>query len=243
MPILFSFGAFLATMAGGYFALRHQHRLLAIMSFSAGVLLGVVALDLLPEISDLAYSQGIDMHSLMVTALIGFLVIFLLEKLAIIHGERMHGDAHHHHHVGVVGASGLVFHSLLDGVAIGVGFQAGQGVGVLVLIAVLAHDFADGLNTVTFLLATKNHPRRALGFLVLDALAPIVGAALTLFVRFPPNWIAFQLAFFAGFLLYMGAADLLPHSHEEVRGSRVALTVLGVVVSGGLLLMLQRLGG
>src|SRR5919201_861168 len=92
--------------------------------------------------------------------LAGGVAIFLLEKLTIIHREKQHDAPGHHHHVGLVGAIGLSFHSFLDGLAIGVGFKAGASVGVIVLLAVVAHDFADGLNTVTFMLATRNNPTR-----------------------------------------------------------------------------------
>ena len=96
------------------------------------------------------------------TVIFGFLGIFLLEKMTIIHSEKQHDAPGHHHNVGLVGAIGLSFHSFLDGLAIGVGFQAGTKVGFVVLLAVVAHDFADGLNTVTFMLATRNSRWRTL---------------------------------------------------------------------------------
>ena len=55
----------------------------------------------------------------MLTLIMGFLAIFLLEKLTIIHGEKQHDAPGHHHNVGLVGAIGLSFHSFLDGLAIG----------------------------------------------------------------------------------------------------------------------------
>src|SRR2546421_308714 len=70
----------------------------------------------------------------------------------------------------------LSFHCCLDGLAIGVGFKAGTSVGVIVLLAVVAHDFADGLNTVTFMLAARNSPVRTIALLVVDAAAPVAGA-------------------------------------------------------------------
>jgi zinc transporter ZupT len=103
-----------------------------------------------------------------------------------------------------------------------------EAVGVIVAVAVIAHDFADGLNTVSLMLAHHNTTRRAIGMLALDALAPIAGAATTLFFELPPNILVLYLGFFAGFLLYIGAADILPQAHSEQSSSlTIALTCLG----------------
>lgn len=224
--------AFVMTLAGGAFALRYQRYLHAIMAFSAGLLVGVVFLDLVPEIVDTAHAAAIDIRSLMLTLLAGFLAIFLLEKLTIIHSEKSHDAPGHHHNVGLAGAVGLSFHSFLDGVAIGVGFQAGTEVGLVVLVAVLAHDFADGLNTVTFMLATKNSRWRTTALLVVNALAPVAGALLATVWHIEPRMLAFQLAFFAGFLLYLGASDLLPHVHERPRFALIFSTLCGLAIAG-----------
>ena len=231
--------AFAMTLAGGAFAFRYQRSLKVIMAFSAGLLIGVVFLDLVPEIAELSHESSIDMRGLMIVLICGFMAIFLLEKLTIIHSEKTHGEAGHHHAVGLAGAIGLSFHSFLDGLAIGVGFQAGKEVGFVVLAAVLAHDFADGLNTVTFMLATRNSRWRTIGLLVVDASAPVLGALLANVLRIDPVMLAYQLAFFAGFLLYFGASDLLPQVHDRPRFTLISSTVAGLLVAW---LIVQALG-
>jgi ZIP family zinc transporter len=224
--------AFVMTLAGGAFAFRYQRHLHAIMAYSAGLLIGVVFLDLVPEIVEIAHHEAVPTRSLMVTLIAGFMAIFLLEKLTIIHSEKTHGEPGHHHTVGVMGAMGLSFHSFLDGLAIGVGFQAGQEVGFVVLFAVLAHDFADGLNTVTFMLATRNSRWRTGALLAVDALAPVAGALLANYLRIEPRFLAYQLAFFAGFLLYLGASDLLPQVHLRPRFTLIISTIAGLATAG-----------
>ncbi len=223
--------AFFMTLAGGWFAFRHQRSLHAIMAFSAGLLIGVAFLDLIPEIAETAQREGMSLHGLMLVMMAGFVAIFLLEKLTIIHSEKTHDAPGHHHHVGLAGAIGLSFHSFLDGVAIGVGFQAGSDVGFVVLLAVLAHDFADGLNTVTFMLATRNSRWRTVALLIVNALAPVAGALLATVLQIEPRNLAYQLAFFAGFLLYLGASDLLPHGHERPRFTLVFSTLAGLATA------------
>src|SRR5947209_16579294 len=160
MSALYALAAFAMTLAGGAFAFRYQRYLLYIMAFSSGLLIGVAFLDLIPEVAALAREHAIDIRSLMLTVIGGFLAIFLLEKLTIIHSEKQHDAPGHHHNVGLVGALGPSFHSSLDGLAIGVAFEAGTKAGFIVLLAVVAHDFAPGLNTVTFTPATRNTRRQ-----------------------------------------------------------------------------------
>src|SRR5712692_4329891 len=232
MSALYALAAFAMTLAGGAFAFRYQRYLLYIMAFSSGLLIGVAFLDLIPEVSALALLHTIDIRGLMLTVIAGFLAIFLLEKLTIIHSEKQHDAPGHHHNVGLVGALGLSFHSFLDGLAIGVAFEAGPRTGFVVLLAVVAHDFADGLNTVTFMLATRNNAFRTGMLLLVDALAPVVGALCAGLLRLEPRIVAFQLSFFAGFLLYLGASDLLPQVHERPKAGLIAFTIAGLLTAG-----------
>ena len=239
MPALYALAAFAMTLAGGAFALHYRRYLLYTMAFSSGMLIGVAFLDLLPEVAEISFHDGIPIRWLMGTVIAGFVAIFLLEKLTIIHSEKQHDEPGHHHHVGLVGAIGLSFHSFLDGLAIGVGFQAGTSVGIVVLLAVIAHDFADGLNTVTFMLASHNSRWRTIALLVVDAVAPVLGALAAGMFNIAPRVVAYQLAFFAGFLLYLGASDLLPQVHARPRRTLIACTMLGLVTAGLLVCALQ----
>lgn len=241
MSAVWAISAFVMTLAGGAFAFRYQRYLLYIMAFSSGVLVGVVFLDLLPEVVSIAQQTSSDIRGLMVVLIFGFLGIFLMEKLTIIHSEKQHDAPGHHHHVGLVGAIGLSFHSFLDGLAIGVGFKAGTEIGIVVLLAVVAHDFADGLNTVTFMLATRNSQWRTATLLVIDAIAPVLGALAANVLRIEPRMLAYQLSFFAGFLLYLGASDLLPQVHERPRAALILSTIAGLVAAGLIVYSLERL--
>ncbi|HLJ73106.1 MAG TPA: ZIP family metal transporter [Thermoanaerobaculia bacterium] len=239
MPAVYALSAFFMTLAGGAFAFRYQRYLLYIMAFSSGLVIGVAFLDLMPEVVATAFHEGIEIRTLMLTVVVGFVTIFLLEKLTIIHSEKQHDAPGHHHHVGLVGAIGLSFHSFLDGLAIGVGFSASAQTGFVVLMAVVAHDFADGLNTVTFMLATKNNPVRTAVLLFVDAIAPVAGAFCAGLLRLDPSIVAFQLSFFAGFLLYLGASDLLPQVHQQTRLVLIAFTVGGLATAAAVVYALQ----
>ena len=236
---------FVSTGLGGLFALRHRDRLHLILGFTAGVILGVVAFDVLPEIADLAGRTGTDFKVPMVALAGGFLFFHGLEKWLLVHfaheaeyaGHR-HRPARqagrHHESLGVASALALAGHSLTDGVAIGLAFQVSHNVGFAVAIAVIGHDFADGLNTVALMLTHGNDRRRALGMLLLDAVTPVAGAALTLLFTVPDRGLLIYLGVFAGFLLYIGASDILPEAHADHPSlATLSLTIVGAGVIYG----------
>jgi zinc transporter ZupT len=226
---LVSLGTFFSTLLGGLFALRNRKRLHLIMGFTAGVLVGLVAFDLLPEIFRLIHEQRLDSVGPMLALVGGFLLFHIAEKSMLIHrGDTEEYTDNKHPTVGVLSAVALSGHSFLDGVGIGLGFQVNAAVGIVVAIAVVAHDFSDGLNTVTLMLINHNTSRRALGLLLLDAIAPVLGALSTLFFSIPNAWLPLYLGAFAGFLLYIGASDILPEAHSErSTPTTLLLTVLG----------------
>ncbi len=232
MPIVVACLTFVSTFLGGLFGLRYKDRLHLILGFTAGVIMGVIAFDIFPEIINLVNELGINSTFPMLALITGFLVFHIFEKTLLIHHEQEESYGHHKHPtVGALSALALIGHSFMDGVGIGLGFQISSTVGLLVAVAVIAHDFSDGLNTVSLVLIHKNTNKRALQFLFLDAFAPVVGAVSTLFIIFPKNFLVIYLGFFAGFLLYIGASDILPEAHSEHSSYKtILMTILGVLV-------------
>ena len=231
-------GAFGATMAGGLLALKLRDRLHLLLGFSAGAVLAVAFFDLLPEALKLSTAGPSDILAM---AALGFFAYTVLDRLILLH---MHDDGHAHEMRslarGWAGAASLSAHSLMDGFAIGVGFQVSVGVGAVVAVAVLAHDCSDGMNTVNLVLKNAGSRRQAFGWLLLDALAPVLGAGASLAVRLPQQTLALVLALFGGFFLYIGASDLLPESfHAHPKTLTTATTLIGAA----LLYVVVRLAG
>jgi zinc transporter ZupT len=226
--------AFAATLMGGVFALRFRDRLHLILGFSAGAVIGVALFDLLPESMSLAdghYSPAT--LSLFVAA--GFFAYLIIDRLILLHPHTHHDHPTTYDHVppakGAFGVLTLAAHSFLDGVAIGAGFQASPTVGAIVTAAVVTHDFSDGINTVAFVLRGGGKLRQALPWLLLDAAAPVLGAASTLLFRIPENSIGLVLAVFGGCFLYLGTSDLIPESqHAHPRAATTLMTLAGAGV-------------
>lgn len=232
MFLILSVLTFFSTFLGGLFGLRHKDKLHLILGFTAGVLLGVVAFDIFPEIINLVQNLKIPAIQPMLALVLGFLVFHILEKVLLIHhGQEGAYGEHKHPTVGILSALALAGHSFLDGVGIGLAFQVSSNVGLVVALAVIAHDFSDGLNTVSLVLLHKNKDARALKLLILDALAPLAGALSTTFFTLPQSGLLLYLGFFAGFLLYIGASDILPEAHSQKSSyATIFLTIFGLAL-------------
>lgn len=229
--ILLSIATFISTLSGGFFAIKNRERLHLIMSFTAGVLIAVCFFDIMPEIFDISQKSGSDVTRSLIAIVVGFFTVHILEKFAVIHASHEEEyAAHRHPTVGLINALGLSFHSFLDGVGIGLGFAVSAHVGLLIAIAVIAHDFSDGLNTVTLMISHRNTTRRSLGLLTLDATAPVLGVLSTFLFAIPQSILQLYLGFFVGFLLYIGASDLLPEAHSKHSSFKmIGLTILGAL--------------
>jgi ZIP family zinc transporter len=222
-----------ATLIGGLLALRFSRRIHLILGFSAGAVIGVALLDLLPE-ALAPRAGGPGPLGVMTAVAAGFLIYLVVDRGLLILAR---GDAQHRGHFG---AGSLTAHSFLDGMAIGLGFQAGPAVGVALAVAVLAHDLADGVNTVNLSLTGSKTPRIARRWLIADAIAPLAGIGASRLVVLPPGGLSVAVALFGGFFLYIGASELLPESHH--RHPRVWTTV-ATVLGVALIWLVVRLAG
>jgi zinc transporter, ZIP family len=212
-----------STAVGGALALRLRRELTTLIALTGGVVVAVALFDVLPEAIDTVKDSN------RVATLIGagFLAFFLAERLLVLHHRDEPEQARAHAQVGVLGAAGLSVHSFVDGLGIGLAFHLSTGTGLLVFLAVVTHDFADGLNTVSFVLSQTNDRRRAATWLTIDSLAPLLGAITGTLIHTSQSVLGNLLSLYVGFFLFIGATDLLPEAHRHPSGRRVALTALG----------------
>lgn len=231
MLILIAILAFGSAFGGGVLAFRFRDKLHLVLGFSAGAVIGVAFFDLLPEAIKLNGDFFEASHTFSLTAL-GFVIYLILDRLLFSHA---HEDEHcanpDHREKKSLSALILAVHSVIDGLAVGFAFQVSTEVGLLLAVAVLSHNFSDGLNIVGLTLKNGGNKKKALNWLVIASVAPAVGILSTLFISLPENYLGIILALFAGFFLYIGASELLPESHHSHPTRLTTLmTILGIVV-------------
>jgi ZIP family zinc transporter len=224
-----------ATTFGGIVALRSRDQFHLVLGLSAGLLLGLVGFDLLPEVFELNTSTFGGVPAVSIAIVGGFLFLHVLERSFGSHepAESDYGHDHEHHNIaGTLGAVAMGGHVFLDGVGLGVAFQVSNSLGFAVFIAVVVHAFSDGLNTVSLLVKSGHWTKRSKWLLAVDAFARLSGAALGTYLALNDSLIALYLALFSGFVIYIATSHILPEAHSR-HPSRWTLAATGV----GILIM------
>ena len=229
----------IATTAGGFLAIKSKDRLHLVLGLSAGLLLGLVAFDLLPEVFELGTQEIFHAPAVSVALIGGFLLLHFYEQLFGSHEPAESDYGHDHEHssniAGALGAVAMGGHVFLDGLALGVAFKVSSDLGIAVFIALLVHAFSDGLNTVSFLIKSGKWGRKGIWLLGVDAVARVSGAALGTTLALSNNVIAIYLAVFAGIVIYLATSHILPEAHSRHSSKLTILaTILGVIIMWGL---------
>ena len=224
-PLAFGAAASCATLLGGVLGLRLAQRIVLVLGLSAGVVLGVALFDLVPEAFALADPDSAP-RAVLAWVAVGIGAYMLFERVLGGRGVRGRWRAH-------LGPATLTVHSMLDGVGIGLAFQISPQVGGLVAFAVLTHDVADGINTVSLCLAADRHAA-ARGWLIANGLAPLAGVAIGLAIRLPSFVMGPLMALFAGVFVYIGACELVPRSYAlDPRLRTTIASLLGIALMFG----------
>ena len=225
----------LSTFVGGFLAHRSRDRLHLTLGLAAGLLFGLVAFDLMPEVFKLNTTTIGNVRTVSIGFVGGFFLLHFTERFFASHepSESHYGDSHNHasNIAGTLGGIAMGGHVFLDGVALGVAFQVSHALGFAVFLAILAHAFSDGLNTVSFLIKGGQWKTRSFWLLGIDALMRISGAAFGTHVSFSQNFLGLYLAIFSGFVIYLATSHILPEAHSR-HPSRLTMlaTLIGVVV-------------
>lgn len=234
LAILFAAITVLATTFGGLVALKSSDRFHLVLGLSAGLLLGLVGFDLLPEVFSMNPSLVGGVRSVSLAILIGFLALHILEGFFGGHepAESDYGHDHEHHNIaGSLGAIAMGGHVFLDGVGLGVAFKVSDSLGYAVFLAVVVHAFSDGLNTVSLMVKSGHWTKTSYLLLGVDAIARIGGASVGTYLVLNDSLLALYLALFSGFVIYLATSHILPEAHSR-HSSRwtFASTIFGVIV-------------
>jgi zinc transporter, ZIP family len=235
--LLLAFVTSVATTMGGLLALKVKDRLHLLLGLAAGLMLGLVGFDLIPNVfADNTKKFG-NVPVVALILILGFLLLHIVEKSVATHEphESDYGHDHEHSHkAGSWAAVAMVGHVFTDGLGIGAAFRVSSSLGIAVFVAILVHAFSDGLNTVTFLIKEHLWTKKAIGLLGFDAVGRLSGAAVGSYAAFSSSTISLYLALFAGFVIYLATSHILPEAHAK-HSSRwtIVATVLGVLIMWG----------
>ena len=131
----------LATTAGCFLAIKSRDRLHLVLGLSAGLLLGLVAFDLLPEVFELNTNTFGNVPVVSLAFVAGFLLLHFAEQIFGSHEPAESDYGHEHDHsvniAGTLGALAMGGNVFLDGIALGLAFKVSDALGIAVFIAIL----------------------------------------------------------------------------------------------------------
>ncbi|MEK7281439.1 MAG: ZIP family metal transporter [Chloroflexota bacterium] len=191
------------------------------LAFAAGVVIAAAFFELLPE-------ANVEANWLFLG--LGFFTYYLMEKGLELHacGED-ECDARGASWITVVG---MASDNIIDGIGIGVGFAVDPVLGIVITLAVVAHEVPQGMVTTAIMKGAGYKLNRIIPTLIFAAVLYPAGAAISALV--PESFIQRAVAFVAGVFIYVGAAALLVESHKRFNTRVMATVLLGALLVLGL---------
>jgi len=229
---------FLATMIGALPPVMRRwgdKGLHLFIALSAGIFLGTVFLHILPELAHVEGGHEGEAHSEepnllpWVAALVGFLGLFLLEKVWL-RGFEDPAKLDRHGFVWVSTYIALGLHAFAGG--LGLSALASKEI---ILLPLLWHKLTESFSLTTVLRLAGVRTRLSWACIVFFALATPIGYLFgTRWLTAGPGAEAVLVGLASGTFIYVAACDLLPEvfHHLDKAGPRIAALLLGILAAG-----------
>lgn len=204
--------------------------LLFLLSVSVGVLLSTVFMDFLPEITEHTYTLGLALY-----ILLGFLVMFILEKFVHYHHNKKCEDAEcghsHAYHLAPVNLMGDAIHNFIDGLVIAGSYAVNISLGITATISIIFHEIPQEIADFGVLLYSGMSKKKALLFNFLSAGTAIAGAVVGIFlIDKSHGFTEFIIPFAAGNFIYIGASNLVPQLHRQCGLKETTIHILAIIL-------------
>lgn len=221
IPVFYAFLTALATIGGGMLPrlkIFQKIDFRYLVGFSAGAMIAIAFFDIFPEI------ERSEETALWIA--IGFFSVYLVEKFLLLH--TCNEKECEQHALGWPSMIGVAAESIVDGIAIAVGYSINEALGIGIAIAVIAHEIPRGFTTTVIMKNAGKGMKSVWIALLIDGGFTPIGALFASNV--PEKYFMNILAFVAGTFLYIGAADLLPEAHKKFNRNVIISVMFGVIL-------------
>jgi zinc and cadmium transporter len=204
------------------------------VGFSAGALLGVSFLNILPEALNISATPDIFLYTL-----IGMLTFYVIEKFMIWHHHHTYGSPEVHRAGYMVGVGDSI-HNFIDGITIAVTTVVSIPLGIATTLSVFFHEIPQEISDFGIMFHAGIKRSKIILYNLVSALASVVGAIIAFYyLSSVQSYILIGLGFSAGALIYIAATDLLPAIHKA--GTRKSIIQTVLLVFGILVIWLVKL--
>lgn len=212
------------TLIGGILSLctdkKSSKFLSSIFELSAGLMLSVVFLDLLPNA--VLKTDGF-------TVILGLLIgIFFMNITKSVVSCQKNSFLS----MGKMLAIGIFLHNLPEGLAIGVALDADFNLGISIAIAILIHDIPEGLAMSIPLKMGGMKSWKILVIATITGLATGIGGFIGVFLgKISENIIGLSLSIASGAMIYVVIHEILPKSKQIYNGVLSSwFNILGIIL-------------
>ncbi|MDR3263819.1 MAG: ZIP family metal transporter [Clostridiales bacterium] len=223
-------------------------------AFAAGTLLAAAFFDLLHEAVEIGEETQVfgeeSVFFIMGFAVLGILIFFVLETLLsrfhshariapceeCVHSEKEHSS------MGLMITIGDSLHNFMDGIAIAAGFLISPISGLIITLAIMAHEIPQEVGDIAIMRASGMSKKKAIWLNVVSSLASLAGALIFFGIgkalgELGDGWFAPIFAIVAGFFIYIAATDIIPTLHEE-KNRKIAIAKMLTLIAGVIVLAL-----
>ncbi|MGI9054471.1 MAG: ZIP family metal transporter [Pyrinomonadaceae bacterium] len=219
-----------------------------VLALGAGFMLGVIFIDVLPEVIALWQKKENSVSSEtyftpMILLLAGYLLTQFFEHTIAPHfhlGEEVHSDHLISTRSVYTAIGGLMIHTFFDGVSIAAAAQLDFRVGLLVFIAIFLHKFPEGFTIGSMGVAAGKGFKEVLIATTFIGLTTLLGVMFIYFIGQNIGFtVAYALPLASGVTLYVAASDLIPEVNHH--GGKNPLVSLSVFAGVGLFFILYKI--
>ncbi len=211
--ILVVFISSLAYILGGFLVLFKknwtENSLMTLIAFSAGLLLAIALLDLIPDTQEMLSNSSLYV-------IIGFLIMYFIFLFTKEGASNRPGS---NQTMTVTGLSiGMLLHNFFEGLSIGISYTVNVKLGLIVSIALIIHKIPEGLSYSSAMLASLNNRKKATVYLIVQALFTWLGAGAAILLSDLKGAselaVGIALSITAGIFLYLSGTSLLPAMNQ-----------------------------
>lgn len=217
-------GTTLGGIIGAYLNIKTQKYISFVLEFAAGLMTSIICFELIPE--SLNYGE---INICLLGLFLGIIVMIICNEFIKKINKKQSSELLE---VGYIVFLGLMIHNFPEGLAIGVGFEASNKLGLSLAIAIAIHDVPEGISIA---LPLKEGGISKIKAIVLTAISGVttgVGAFLGAIIgNISQALISMSLAFAAGAMLYIVSCELIPESKNMYKGKITSIgNILGIIL-------------
>ena len=233
IKILFNLIAGLFFLIGVFISLKNKkNKSLINISIASAfvVLIYLLIFDIVPEAIEMI-TEG-KRYLIVLGIIIGFSIIFALEKLIPNHShfENINHHEKHLNHIGIVTSLALILHNIVEGMSIYAITSSDLKSGLLCLFGVGMHNIPFGIE-ITTLLDKENNKKKWIYLLLLTFSTFIGGLIILLFENYMTDTIlGFMLSISIGMILYLLIFELFTELKENFNKSSIIGILIGFII-------------